>query len=610
MNKHKITFTTVLLVLAASTPQLAAQTLHHWRFEDGQFLDDTVGGATLVGTLAEQVSLPADGPGSDFSPGFVGGLVNESAAKFLDESNGLFNTSTTAVTGSFTIEVFTNIDDLSHPRTSGDAVFAAQASGNVVDPAGLSWVFRVEMEGGADRALALGLSDGVGWDLPTSRIRIEEQTDYYVAAAFDVENRLVTYYAKDLTNDTPLVSRRVGHSSPSVRPDSYFQIGNLMSLGPADGHLDGLIDEVRFSKGIVPFDDLLINSVPSVLDFNNDSNVDVLDIDSLVGEIVAGTHREPFDLTGEGIVDDGDLTKWLSEAATHNGFTEAYLHGDSNLDGAVNALDLNNLALNWRQIETPNWSAADFNADGVVDSTDLNELALNWRRLIPFAGTVPITAGSDAYVQTFDEALGPDGSVTGTQLPAGWTAADNGFVGNSTMRSFPINRNMPGGQTTTATYNAGADNDSDRALAVGVSVSGSEDDLALQLLAHTGLTDADSFRFQFDVEAWDAVDGFPIGNNVIAGPDDPGEAAFKLTVDIDTGDGFTSLADLGTVTTGSTLQPVFEGIVDGNLDANRIMFDSGIVSADIPENSKLRFRWAPDFDAQTNGWYLASTMFR
>ena len=37
-------------------------------------------------------------------------------------------------------------------------------------------------------------------------------------------------------------------------------------------------------------------------------------------------------------------------------------------------------------------------------------------------------------------------------------------------------------------------------------------------------------------------------------PDNPGEAAFQVTVDIDTGDGFAPLADLSTVTTGATLQ--------------------------------------------------------
>ncbi len=85
-------------------------------------------------------------------------------------------------------------------------------------------------------------------------------------------------------------------------------------------------------------------------------------------------------------------------------------------------------------------------------------------------------------------------------------------------------------------------------------------------------------------------------------PDNPGEAAFKVSVEVDSGDGFAPLADFGTVTTGPTLQPVFEGIVNGNSDANRISFDSGIVGAMIPSGSTLRVRWSPDTERQTAGW--------
>ena len=49
---------------------------------------------------------------------------------------------------------------------------------------------------------------------------------------------------------------------------------------------------------------------PSVLDFNDDSNVDVLDIDALVEEIVDGTNDALFDVTGDGTVDKFDLSKF------------------------------------------------------------------------------------------------------------------------------------------------------------------------------------------------------------------------------------------------------------------------------------------------------------
>jgi hypothetical protein len=123
-------------------------------------------------------------------------------------------------------------------------------------------------------------------------------------------------------------------------------------------------------------------------DFDGSGIVDVMDIDALVGEIVAGANGALFDLSGEGIVDDTDLAQWLLGAATHNGFSNAYLTGDSNLDGFVNSTDLTNLALNWQQ-EAARWSAGNFTAsDGIVSSADLNKLALNWQQSIPFAATV------------------------------------------------------------------------------------------------------------------------------------------------------------------------------------------------------------------------------
>ena len=124
-------------------------------------------------------------------------------------------------------------------------------------------------------------------------------------------------------------------------------------------------------------------------DFDGDGDVDADDIDALVGEIVAGTYDYYFDLTDDQAIDNDDLNQWLSEAATENGFAAPYLLGDANLDGSVDATDLNALALSWRQ-DTALWSAGDFTADGKVDAADLNGLALNWRQSIPTASNEPV----------------------------------------------------------------------------------------------------------------------------------------------------------------------------------------------------------------------------
>ena len=56
----------------------------------------------------------------------------------------------------------------------------------------------------------------------------------------------------------------------------------------------------------------------------------------------------------------------------------ATVGGDANLDGQVDARDLNALALNWQQ-PADDWTDADFNNDQFVDTADLNLLALNWQ---------------------------------------------------------------------------------------------------------------------------------------------------------------------------------------------------------------------------------------
>ena len=53
------------------------------------------------------------------------------------------------------------------------------------------------------------------------------------------------------------------------------------------------------------------------------------------------------------------------------------------------------------------WSAGDFNADGSVDAGDLNELALHWRQSIPLASAVsaPVPEPSAWLLALFGLAL-------------------------------------------------------------------------------------------------------------------------------------------------------------------------------------------------------------
>ena len=167
--------------------------------------------------------------------------------------------------------------------------------------------------------------------------------------------------------------------------------------GAACGHVIALNEGTRWSDSCQHFGNTNAFWVMSVRsgvvepiqgDFDMDGALTVADINLLTAQIAGDSPDDlAFDLSNDGVVDIMDRDKWLSDAATNNKFGEPYLVGDSNLDGTVDATDLNTLALNWRQ-DVAEWSGGDYTANGVVDSGDLNALALNWRKSIPMASAV------------------------------------------------------------------------------------------------------------------------------------------------------------------------------------------------------------------------------
>ena len=118
-------------------------------------------------------------------------------------------------------------------------------------------------------------------------------------------------------------------------------------------------------------------------DFNLDEALNGADIDMLMNEVAAGTNDAAFDLSGDGLVNDTDRDDWLALAGPQNGFAGGFLVGDSNLDGIVDAEDLNALGVSWQSANN-NWSNGNFTGGG-IDAADLNALALNWRESVPLA---------------------------------------------------------------------------------------------------------------------------------------------------------------------------------------------------------------------------------
>ena len=197
---------------------------------------------------------------------------------------------------------------------------------------------------------------------------------------------------------------------PKVYPPGYDVFAGTM--GSAHAHVYRDADPFWADLAqVVGLDDVFfamsVEATPIVAgpcDLNADGLCDVDDIDLLTAEILGEANDPVFDVTGDNVVDIADLNQWLSDAATQNGFVEAYLPGDADLDGSVDATDLNRLALNWQQ-NNSDWSGGDFTTDGVVDSADLNALGVNWRQAIPMASAVSVPEPSASLLMLFGLSL-------------------------------------------------------------------------------------------------------------------------------------------------------------------------------------------------------------
>ena len=107
-------------------------------------------------------------------------------------------------------------------------------------------------------------------------------------------------------------------------------------------------------------------------DFDADGLFNCNDIDALCAEIVAGTDNAAFDLTGDGLVDAADCDAWLVIAGGENlPSGNAYIRGDANLDGSVDASDFN-IWNAGKFTANSRYCSGDFNCDGFVDASDFN----------------------------------------------------------------------------------------------------------------------------------------------------------------------------------------------------------------------------------------------
>ena len=125
-------------------------------------------------------------------------------------------------------------------------------------------------------------------------------------------------------------------------------------------------------------------------DFDANSVCDIDDLNGLQGAL--GSNNATYDLDGSGTVDEADTDSWLTIAGNENIGTP-YVRGDTDLNGQVNAGDLNSLGGNWQRDDSPRWDEGNFNGDQFVNASDLNDLGGNWLHGTAPAAAVPEPGG-------------------------------------------------------------------------------------------------------------------------------------------------------------------------------------------------------------------------
>lgn len=261
----RLCFLTICLFSVAQHVWAQPDVVGHWRLEPGNdFFLDSVGNAHLEfnGAEAQSVSLPAGDRGELFPKELAGIGQNLGGASFGPGVGELISEEGPLLDEDFTIEVFANIHNFAASNMS--AHLAAQTNpANASGSRGLSefsWTLHVRMDGrdGSEpRELFLVTSDGFGWQHIESNILIDENKDYFMASAFDLDPGEATFYVHDLESNRLQIN-----TAPRPTPQVPLNATNHFAIGgfETETHrhqLHGVVDEVRLSEGIVEPKDLL-----------------------------------------------------------------------------------------------------------------------------------------------------------------------------------------------------------------------------------------------------------------------------------------------------------------------------------------------------------------
>jgi len=100
-------------------------------------------------------------------------------------------------------------------------------------------------------------------------------------------------------------------------------------------------------------------------------------------------------LVDDDIIDAADITEWLSQAATENGYDTPFYRGDINPDHDVDTRDLTAMIIGFTSAggTGKTWNTGDTDGDGDVDSGDLTMVKINFTGARNAAAAVPEPSG-------------------------------------------------------------------------------------------------------------------------------------------------------------------------------------------------------------------------
>ena len=186
-------------------------------------------------------------------------------------------------------------------------------------------------------------------------------------------------FGQNMPGDWTIGGDGLGANQGRGNPDpTRYLRGQLADFAIYGGELtqQEIQDIIEF--GVAPPSGLLC-------DFDGDGACDIGDLDELMYTGL-GTDDPKYDLDGSGgTIDLADSAEWLFQAGNET-IEEPYVPGDADLNGLVNASDLNMLGGNWQRTDLLSWADGDFNGDGVANATDLNSIGGNWQHGVPAAG--------------------------------------------------------------------------------------------------------------------------------------------------------------------------------------------------------------------------------